>query len=542
MFDQASLWGLDEALLIERLDGDRLDETGALLTRLDGAGLNYYGVDGAVNDYVDQLMEFFAEPLEDSDFNRSDVFNFETFEAGSERLVLENVSLLPWSYSAIPAERLTEAFDMDLDEVEDLLPFLHSVQEFTAFAASIGYERSILQNSTYSMSYQDMMMDSSASQSIDLYVTEDAAGWDIGHTATYGTMIDQTVTYKDQQSGLPEDDPLAAINPFAGLNYSQTGRLEMSRVDNLRLNTLMTSLAQSELPSMDVKDLMSLGTTSFSGYSVSLNDKPIFSAASGTIDMSEWTWLVPNTISLSVSEADIGLSNFVGFVMDFFPDDLAAEDEEAAMILEGLDRAIDLLPEYGLDRIAFDGTLDLNWDADNGATDASYLIESDGNGLNEFAFEIDLPVYDIMVAAARSEDAEAEFQTAFEESFAFERLFAREKDLGGYDKLFGFANAIGAEYKSEGWGAMLSGMQPEQMRTYLATMIRMGKAEAERELPIAADWLESMAKYYELGGELVFEVAPDQPLNIEQLESFDDVTDPQAVIDVLNVSVTHNPN
>ena len=78
--------------------------------------------------------------------------------------------------------------------------------------------------------------------------------------------------------------------------------------------------------------------------------------------------------------------------------------------------------------------------------------------------------------------------------------------------MFAYAHALGKEFPDEGWGAMLGNMEPAQLRTYLGTMMRMGKAAAAEEFPPAADWIEAYASYLESGGAFEFASNPPTPI------------------------------
>ena len=231
---------------------------------------------------------------------------------------------------------------------------------------------------------------------------------------------------------------------------------------------------------------------------------------------------------------------FEAFMSGVDADDLP-EDERAQMemVRDGVEKAIELLPEHGLNQIPFDLEFKATWAADSGPADLAFRWDAEGFGSNEFDIGITVPVYDALSSAFEAEDREEAFETAFREAFSFQGARWFEEDKGGYDKLFGFANAIGKEYPDEGWGAMLGSMEPAQMRTYLGTMTRMVKASAAAEFPPAEAWIESIATYLESGGSLEIAARPPVPINEELIDSYEDEPEPEEIVEIFGLTVTH---
>ena len=124
--------------------------------------------------------------------------------------------------------------------------------------------------------------------------------------------------------------------------------------------------------------------------------------------------------------------------------------------------------------------------------------------------------------------------------FAFRGARYQEEDKGGYDKLFGFAHSLGKEYPDQGWGAMLGNMEPAHLRSYLGTIMRMGKSGAAEEFPPASDWLEAYASFLESGG--VFEAAsnPPEPINKAFMDAQgDEDPEPEEIVEMFGLTVTH---
>ncbi len=296
---------------------------------------------------------------------------------------------------------------------------------------------------------------------------------------------------------------------------------------------------------MEVRDLLSFGRWEVRDYTGKLNEKTVVTAESMRLNADRFAWLIPTEIDYEINQATLNIDEtslfFKLFAEGLMGEDIQDENEKAEfeLIMQGIDKAITLLPEHDLDTITFDATMTAKWGADTGPADLAISIEAEGFG--DMAFDVagDLPVYAQLQTAFESADRETAFEDAFEAAFAFRGLHWLERDKGGYDKIFGFAQAIGKEYPDEGWGVMLANMEPAQMRTYLATIIRIGKTGAEQEFPPAADWLEAYASYMTEGGTIAFNMDPPVPLTQDLIEGFDDDPEPDEIVETLGISVIH---
>lgn len=537
-FGSAGVWGLDTSLLEARLQGERLDESGALFTRFKGDEMVYFGVVDAANGFIESVVA----GLPDGESFDPDYLRLDTFEGTVGQMIMSDVSLRPWEYAPMD-EALLE--DLEAEEKALLLPALRFGQQAIAVTRSLAYEEAVAIDTDTSFSFVQPGAEITGRSTIDLYGASGIAGFDLDQTVAMDMKSNQYTLYTDLPGTAESEFGDFAANPFAGSAFDQSTLLDYSSVSNLKLDKVMGFLARGEVPAMTERDLMSLGTWVAEGYSASLDEEGIVSAARLDVDLSEWEWLIPTKITYALDDASVEVANITEFVSALIPSELAAEDEETALMLEGIDKAIELLPEHGLDTIGFDASGDLRWSQDTGATSFFFDVQSPGNGDRLFELSIDLPNYDDMLSLTETDDPEIAFEEAFETSFAFKGLRLKEVDAGGYDKIFSFAQAIGQEYPEEGWGAMVGAMTPEQMRMNIATMIRFWKTEVEAEFPAAAEWVETFATYIQESGALELSIAPPVPVTVAMLDALDD-TGPneieQALLDMFNVSVTHTPN
>lgn len=541
-FDEAKVWGLETDLLTARLQGERLSESGPLLTRLEGTNASYFGVATAINSV---LNGFLVDMATDEDFPETFELSINELESTTERVVVAGVSLRPWELSLLSPEDLGELSE---DIPEEVFEIAHVAQHLIAIGRSISIDQSVSLGTVASVEMRQTGASTSMDYSMAFSGASDIRGFDIGSNVARGVSSSQTDTF----SGDLDADEMIAFSPFpAGFALAQTEDYASASISDLRLDKLMGYLARSELPSMDERDLLSFGRWEVTDYRAQLNDSEILTADRAYFNADSFEWVLPSDLNFGVTGATLNTGELTGFFQILFEtfldgtaDDMdmmdASEREQMELVREGVQKAIDLLPEHGLDKLPFDAVFAMTWDGDAGDSDFSASFDADGFGKTVFELGLRLPDYAAMKTAYESEDQGDQFEAIFEGMFAFRGGRYLEIDKGGYDKLFGFANALGKEYPSEGWGAMLGGMEPPQMRTYLATMIRMAKAPASEEFPPAAEWLESFASYLESGGQFEFLSKPPRPVNAALIEEYDgEEPEPEEIVDMLGLTVTH---
>lgn len=536
-FETAKLWGYDDSLLVSRLGGDRLSETGALFTRMEGTNVSYFGFATAFNAFFDETLEQLDMELPDGM-----ELGFDTFESVTERFVVSGVSLRPWELSLLPPEMIA---NIDDDIPEEVVEFIHAGQRFIAVSRSLALEKSVSLDTEVTLEMRQPGAEFSGAFSIDFAAAENMQGLDIEKNIARGYVGSQTTSYTD---AITPGEVFTMSGFPAGFTMAQKESYGSTELSNMRLDKVMGFLARSELPGMEERDLLSLGRWVISDYESQLNDKTILTAESGYFHGDSFEWVIPSDISFGFNGATLNTGEFSDFFFVLFEtlmnDDAIAtmsEDEQAqmAMVKEGVEKAIDMLPEHGLDKVPFDVSLSAKWAADTGPTDFALRWDAEGFGRNELDLAISLPIYDALKSAFEAEDREEAFEEAVQAAFAFRGARWFEEDKGGYDKLFGFAHALGKEYPNEGWGAMLGNMEPAQLRSYLGTMTRMAKTAAAEEFPPAAEWIESFASYLETGGSIEFASNPPTPINEELIDSYEDEPEPEEIIEIFGLTVTH---
>ena len=537
VFETAKLWEFDGSLLTARLNGERFDESGPLFSRMEGTNVAYFGVVPAFNGFIEDMLSNFDEE-ELAGFE----FGLDEFEVKTERLAVSGVALRPWELSLLPPELIT---DFDEDIPQQIVDLTHFGQQSIAVLRALSVEKSVSMGSEVSLKLRQPGATVDGTFTVDVAATESVEGFDVGSSVTRGYASSNTTAYSDAMT--PGD--VITLSGFpAGLTLAQQETYELSRVENMQLDTLMGYLARSELPGMEVRDLLSLGTWEVTNYVSKLDDKTILTAERGFFDGSGFEWIIPSDLSFGFEGAKLNTGEMTEFFFTFFEALLdegsleGMDEEETAqldLVREGVTKAIELLPEYGLDQVPFDASFDANWASDEGATDFALRLNLDGFGNSALDLGLTLPTYEALLAAYGAEDRDTAFEEAFQSAFAFRGARWMEQDTGGYDKVLGFANALGKEYPDQGWGAMLGSMEPAQMRTYLGTIIRMAKPGAAEEFPPAADWIESFASYLESGGSIEFKSEPPEPITPDLIDSYEDEPEPETIVEIFGLTVTH---
>ena len=537
-FDKASIWGLETDLLTARLAGQRLEDSGPLFARFDGTNMTYFGVSAAVNAMLEMVLNNWQ--LNEPQLGE---FGLDTFEVSSARVIVSDFSLRPWEYDWAPKSLVSGALPSEQDQ---LLKLVHLGQQLIAVNRSIAYSRAVIEDTRGQVLMRLPYETTTLEMRWDRYGYSDVSGFDIGEIVSTNGYSRQVTTYAD---AVDTDDVLASPEAtfLSGQSLVQEETFGQSRISGLRLDKLMGYLARAELPGIEVRDLLSLGVWEVQDYALKFNDKQAITAASASFRAKKFAWVLPEVINVELNQATVHVEDIMvagqtlGLgVMENFRKDIEDPEETAQfdLVMEGLDKTLELLPEHGLSEVTFDFSSDMRWSSDNGDTSWNLALEADGFGDTLFDVSLDLIDFAAVQGVMAADDKEEAYREALMSMLSFKGARFLERDRGGYDKILGFANAIGKEYADQGWGAMLANMEPAEMRSYLATIVRMGKPSAAKEIPQAADWLESYAAYLETGGQFEFKVAPPEPINAAFAEAHPD-PEPDEVVSFLGITVTH---
>jgi len=245
-----------------RLQGERLSESGAIYTRLDGKNMSYFGAAEAMN----RTFALFLDQIEE-DFPPEFTLSVDEFESVTERVVSTNASLLPWELVLAPAELLS---DIDEDAQSTLLDVMHLGQHLIAVTRSIGYDDMVLSKTKGRFAMTQPGAVSEVDMAFEFAAYRGARGFDLASAIVRGGSTSQTNTYQDVDFGGDEFENVA-FSPFPdGFTMAQEANYASSRIADIRLDKLMGFLARAELPDMEERDLLSLGQAEILDYTVKL--------------------------------------------------------------------------------------------------------------------------------------------------------------------------------------------------------------------------------------------------------------------------------
>ncbi|WP_300395539.1 hypothetical protein [Henriciella sp.] len=555
---EAEVWGLNSDLIAARLRGERLDETGLAFNRLEVRDVSYFGVGGALNTLFDAMEEQIEE-----DAGEDVSFGVETFDSTTAEMVFSNVSLRPFELVPVsdtfftdltPDEDPEEMTEEEREQMALATDLVRLAQKVVAISRSFSIEDLAAYDTVAVFAMDQQGMKQNVEVSWDFYGYEDMDGFDLGRAVIVNTVQSQSMDMTDPSDEMEEAG-------FEGFSLKQVEKTAFISYQDIKLDKLAGYLVRSEFPTMDERDLMSLGTWEARDYSLTFNDGDVFEADRVAIDADSFAWFIPEDFGLDISGAKIDVQDVGEVALAFIPeeaieeiaedpaedsgteapeaDDMETPEEEAADFKANLQAAVDKLDEHGLEAIPFDISTRWQWGADSGETGLTLDTSSEGFGEGAMSIDVTLPDYAALQAAFNAEDREAAFEDAFKEAFAFGGARFYEADDGGYDKLFGYVSEVAKLYPDQGWGATLGGMEPQQMRSLIATMVRSGKQAAAQQFPPAADWLESVALYYETsGGSLEIKAEPPTPLTPDDFEQLGPDTAPEQIVEDLGLSVT----
>lgn len=530
--DEARLWGFEDDLLIARLNGERLDETGTVFDRLEADGYSLFGAAGAMQAVFD-VME--AEIGEEAS---SEVdFGVNQFDMTVESTVTGALTLRPFEYVPLSEEmyaQLTDMLEIESGELEeegfDGLQAIRLAQQVIAVGRSVEIERGSARNMDMTLQIDSADVSQTVSYTLDFYGYEGLSGYDIGGIYYSGMRQQQDMSFDGGALEAEEVYP-------DGLNIDQLQTTDFMAYEDIRLDRLAGFLARSEFPGLDERDLISLGRSWVSNYSYQIGGSEVFRVDEMRVTADEFEWLLPEAIMVDMEGLAVYPGEIGGTVLSFLP---SGDDEEMQAVRDDIEAGIDLLDEHGFSEIPADIQAAMTWNKDTGATEWSFEAQSDGFGERIARLGINLPPYDPIAAAADEGELDSAFEDLFETHFTFEGARLYESDDGGYDKLFGYLHALGQQHESEGWGATLAGMPPEDLRQFIAVMTRSAKGSVQDEFPQAVDWIEAVASYFETsGGSLDIRLDPPEPLTPDRIEQLASADDNEALVEQFGISVTH---
>lgn len=532
--DEARVWGFDDDLLIARLNGERFDETGRVFDRLEADGYSLFGAAGAMEAVFDVMEAQIGEEA-----SGEVDFGVNQFDMTVESTVTGPLTLRPFEYVPLSEETYAQLTDMLAIEAEDLeeegingLQALRLAQQVIAVGRSVEIERGSARNMDMTMQIDSPEVSQTVSYTLDFYGYEGLSGYDIDGIYYEGMRQQQGMSFDGEALEAEEVYP-------DGLDIDQLLTADYMSYEGIRLDALAGFLARSEFPGLDQRDLISLGQSVVTNYTYQMGGAEMFRVDEMSVTANEFEWLLPEEILVDMQGVAVYPGQISETVLTFVP---SGEDEVMQAVRADIEAGIDLLDEHGFSEIPADIQTAMTWNKGSGETEFSFAAQSDGFGERIARLGITLPPYDPIAAAAEEGELDSAFENLFETHFTFNGARLYESDDGGYDKLFGYLHALGQQHESEGWGATLAGMPPEDLRQFIAVMTRSAKGRVQDQFPQAVDWIEAVAAYFETsGGSLDIRLDPPSPLTPDRIEELARANDMDAWVEQFGISVTHTP-
>ena len=189
-FETAKLWGYEDELLLSRMAGERLAETGTLFTRLEGTNVSYFGVAPVLNSVFEETLEQL-----DAELPEGFEFGFDRFDSNTERFVMSGVSLRPWELTLLAPEKIT---DLDEDIPSEVIDVVHGGQRLIAVSRSLSIEKTGSLDTDFTFEMRQPGAETNVSVSIELAAAEGIQGFDIEKNIARGYSGSQTNVYSDE--------------------------------------------------------------------------------------------------------------------------------------------------------------------------------------------------------------------------------------------------------------------------------------------------------------------------------------------------------
>lgn len=545
-----SAWNLDTDFLAARLRGERLDESGPLASRISAETIRVEGVAASL-DWL--FSTWFADFVDEPEFAELN-FSVDHFDISQDMLVLDGLSLRRWELVPLSADMLPDDIAEDEEALTILLPIAEAYQWWIAFGRAMALDASLSTGVRGDFAY-DMLVPDSPGSSISAetytgrYLIYNMQGYDIeayySDDLTY--IQDMSFEAPSDEVDAPAEGAEALLQDF---NFERTDSYGVGVVIGMELDTVLGHLARAEVPSIEERDLMSLGHWVFEDINSIWFGEDLISVKSAQFRMDSFVSYIPTVVDIQFDDITLDIGGMVDLGLRFGNYMVSASDDtedleasEAQAFVDALEMAQTKLPEFGFDRMTIDFAMKADWAADAGDFSFDYKSQAEDFAGESMQVGLVFPTYGDIVSTFAGDEPSGDFEQVFEDSFAFTGFRYAMSDFGGFDRMFGFAQSIGAEYQEEGWGAMLANMDPAQMRTTMATFVRLAKGEARTEFPPAVEWIESVAAFLETsGGEIEFLVQPSEPITSETFDApqFED-EDVDWIVARLGISVTHSP-
>lgn len=540
---ELSIWGADTAVIIARIQGEKIDQALPMAARIEASDLELYGLETLIQPLMDTANGFIAD-IAKNDPNISGIdltMSFDSYDFTMRKIIITNLVLYPSVLKLIDMPTDTRNTDIDLSD-EEVLKIAHWFQKAANISTMISYDDFATYDRVFDMTMTQYGQPTEISGKIEL------TGYRAVHRGDVGYALTKNISY----------DMIMPISPLNQPDNMPTQSLKMhttterSVYKDIRLAKAMDHLARGVMPDRTDTDFMSFGVWKIENTIAEFDGAKLYSLGSMTFDMSEFYWLIPEIIDIRLENIKYNIAGFVNY-METSLSTLSSSDAKALDVYDGLsekmEKIIKVLEKYDLEEPSLDFGFGVKWDGVTGESTVNYDVGIDDFTRYGMKLRAKLPSYDpildILIDKSKNVDEEAKktaLETLFRGTAKLKEYTIYIKDEGGFDKGFAMVKDFATLAPENNSTAFLRLSTPEQLREMAAAGLVLGASSVQKEFPPAMDYMQSAADFVREGGDLTLSMIPPIPLGAEELESIDELIQtatPEETVKKLGVSVVH---
>ncbi len=515
--DAMRFWDFDAEFVAARLRGERLEDEGAIASRIEASGLSTSGLEvmvGVLDAQIKALVDSGAA------FDRtsvSDDVEFLRYDLAVERLVFDTVALLPFDTGP-------QVISLDDPQAEDPIGPLRQI---IAFERSLAAEATTMTNARGAFDFVGYGSRGTVDFSLARAGSKGWRGYDVEESLMEG--LDVNVEFDTRVYNWDFGAPAEWDSNTVGFSIGSAVH------EGLRMDQALTYLLAMELPDLSETDLLTFGVMKVTDTNVSVNNFDVVGLEYFELDLSKFHWLTPTRFGFNLEGLSLDFAQMV---------DLAASTDRAMPVPPDAAEVISLLERYNLSPVVTDFSILLDWNPDNGGTLANLGLGVRNLGRIRFESQGVLPSFD-------------SFAQLFQEAGDF--------DQDGMSQLFmaeGALNSVMIEIVDDGgleagfdvfreYAAMSADETPElqryadmttdELRLLASELVVQAAGGMGESLPFVTDYANSVADFIQNGGSLRLTVRPREPLTAQSAAQLSELAgeDPNQLVDVLGVRLEH---
>ena len=531
------LWGIDTKFIQKRKAGSNLNDEAVIARRIEAENVSLFGLENLVNPMLGTVNKSMTEGIDelDPEFSGEKIgFSVDNYSFEIKKLIIDEFTLLPFVLTHTDTPNLFRKMADSDDDDEEVQLGWNMAQTLAAWHAAYGWKNAAFYEMSFGLYMDQMGVDTSTFGSFDLIGYSDFYGGDLSYA-----LIQKSTLEMDM--GIPSFDFYGSEDEAPETRFKQTSESEYTIIRDIRLNKLAGFLARGEMPARSETDLLSFGRIESGPSQASINDKPIYGTDKFVLDLTEFHWLIPEKIEISIDNLRYDLIGYVEIIGGLIPG--MTSDAEA---MEMFEKSQQILVKHDLREFSFDLGLHAKWSAETGETQGKYGFGWDKMGRVEFDGQSHYPDFDSISALISDDLTEIDkegLSALFEENFNLGTSHIALIDEGGLERGFAMAIDFANLAPDEPGLAGIRNSTPEKLREIAASSMFMGAGELDKAFPPAVDYLKAFSDFVLKGGRFDIKVHPPEPINAENIEEITALVenDPYEAEKRLGLKVTHTP-